>query len=95
MQPISFSPDYSKNLAAWCYQEISRDQSSLTIPRTSIWWLISLERDLFGLWGSGVTKGVIWIREGEAQKHTTEQHISLTALGGCAKSGYAAGGTIC
>lgn len=42
-----------------------------------------------------VTKGVIWITEGETQRQRAEQHIPLTALGGCAKSGYAAGGYIC
>jgi len=52
------------------------------------------EKGFVGSAGGRVTKGVIWIT-GETQRHTAEQHISLMALDGCAKSGCAAGGSIC
>ena len=54
------------------------------------------EKGFVGSLGGRVTKGVIWITEGETQRHTAEQHISgWMALGGCVKSGYVAGGHIC
>lgn len=58
--------------------------------------MIDLERDLLSLrMGGRVTKGGIWITEGDPQRNTAGQHIPVMALGRCVKSGCAAGGSIC
>lgn len=48
--PVSVQTS-SKNLTAWSYQDISLDQSFLTIRSTSVWLMIGLKRGLLGLWG--------------------------------------------